>query len=88
MSAEEVRGKPFEHGGKILPHEVELERPLALSPDWQHAFKLVIEDSVCELYLDDQVAMSARMYDLQDGQLVFFAADGKATFESISVKTV
>ena len=43
---------------------------------------------MCELYLDDQVAMSARMYDLQDGQLVFFAADGKATFESISVKTV
>ena len=80
---------PFtnEHGGKILPHEVELERPLALSPDRQHAFKLVIEDSVCELYLDDQVAMSARMYDLQDGQLVFFAVDGEVTFENISVKT-
>ena len=80
---------PFtnEHGGKILSHEVELERPLPLSPDRQHAFKLVIENSVCELYLDNQVAMSARMYDLQDGQLLFFAVDGEATFENIRVKT-
>ena len=78
---------PNEHGGKILPYEVELERPFTLSPNRQHAFKLVIEDSICELYLDDQVAMSARMYDLQDGQLVFFAVDGEVTFENIRVKS-
>ena len=47
----------------------------------------MIEESICELYLDDQVAMSARMYDLQDGQLVFFAVDGEVTFENISVKS-
>ena len=31
--------------------------------------------------------MSARMYYLQDGQLVFFAVDGEVTFENIRVET-
>jgi len=80
---------PFsdEHGGKFLPYEVELERPLTLTPDQSHSLKVVVEETVCELYVDDQIAMSMRMYDLPEGNLAFFVADGEATFEDISIKT-
>ncbi len=79
---------PNEHGGKILPYEVELERPLAITPDQSISLKLVIEESTCEIYLNDQVAMSARMCDLQEGNLVFFVADGETSFKNIMIKTL
>jgi beta-fructofuranosidase len=77
-----------EHGGKILPYEVEMERPLALQPHHTYSIKLVIEDTICEIYLNDEVALSARMYDLPAGNLVFFVADGEAVFSDIIVKTL
>jgi len=39
------------------------------------------------MYINDQVAMSTRMYDLQTGALALFVADGEASFEDILVKT-
>jgi len=79
---------PDEHGGKILPYEVELERPLELRPDQTYSFQLVLDGDIGELYLDDQVAMSMRLYDLKEGDLVFFVADGEASFEDISIRTL
>jgi beta-fructofuranosidase len=78
---------PDEHGGKILPYEVELERPLALQPNQDYSLKLVIDETICVMYINDQVAMSARMYDLQTGALALFVADGEASFDDILVKT-
>jgi beta-fructofuranosidase len=77
-----------EHGGKILPYEVELERPLALEPDRDYFFRLVIEESICEVYIDDRVAMSARMHDLPESKLVFFVADGEARFADLALSTL
>jgi beta-fructofuranosidase len=79
---------PNEHGGKVLPYEVELERPLELSPDQTYSLQLVIDESIGELYLNDQIAMSMRLYDLREGDLVFFVADGEASFENISIRTI
>jgi beta-fructofuranosidase len=76
-----------EHGGKILPYEVELERPVALQPHQDYSLKLVIDETICVIYINDQVAMSARMYDLQTGDLGLFVADGEVSFEDIVVKT-
>lgn len=76
-----------EHGGKILPYEVELERPLALRPNHNYSLKLVIDETICEIYVNDQIAMSARMYDLQDGDLGLFVVDGEVNFENIVVQT-
>ena len=39
---------PDEHGGKIPPFQVELERPLTLLPDQVYSVKLVIDRTVCE----------------------------------------
>lgn len=81
---------PFsnEHGGKILPCEVELERPLKLMPEQTYSLQLVLDGSMGELYLNDQLAMSMRLYDLKEGDLVFFVADGEASFENISIRTL
>ncbi len=79
---------PDEHGGKILPYEVELERPLALQPNQDYSLKLVIDQTICEIYINDQVAMSTRMYDLQEGNFAVFVVDGEASFENIVVKTL
>ena len=79
---------PDEHGGKILPYEVELERPLELMPDHTYSLQLVLDHSIGELYLNDQVAMSMRLYDLKAGDLVFFVADGEASFENINIRTL
>ena len=79
---------PDEHGGKILPYEVELERPLELMPDHTYSLQLVLDHSIGELYLNDQVAMSMRLYDLKEGDLVFFVADGEASFENINIRTL
>lgn len=78
---------PNEHGGKILPFEVELERSVPLRPDQDCALTLVLADSVCEVYVDDQVALSTRMYDRPNGSLVFFVADGEATFSDFAIRT-
>ena len=79
---------PDEHGGKILPYEVELERPMVLQPNQVYTLKLVIDDTICEIYINDQVAMSVRMYDLQEGNLALFVVDGEASFEDMAVKTL
>ena len=77
---------PDEHGGKMPPTEVEIERPLRLRAGHNYEIKLIVDGTIGELYIDDQVAMSFRMYDLSAGQLAFFVADGKARFGNISIK--
>jgi len=44
---------PDEHGGKILPYEVELERPLALRPNQDYSLKFVIDETICVMYIND-----------------------------------
>ena len=63
-----------------------LERPLTLAPAQSYLLIVVLEESVCEVYLNNQAAMSTRMYDLSEGNLAFFVADGEATFEDIMLK--
>jgi hypothetical protein len=36
-------------------------------------------------YLDDEIAMSFRMYDQDSGALGIFVADGSATFTNIEI---
>jgi beta-fructofuranosidase len=46
---------PDEHGGKILPYEVELERQRALQPNQNYSLSLVIDATICVIYINDQV---------------------------------
>ena len=75
-----------EHGGKIPTGEVDLERPLTLEPDRTYHVALLLDDTVCEVYVNDEVALSTRMYDLTAGDLACYVTDGAARFEDLRLK--
>ena len=75
-----------EHGGKIPTGEVDLERPLALQPDRDHHVTLLLDQTVCEVYANDAIALSTRMYDLPAGDLACYVTDGAARFENLTLK--
>ena len=70
-----------------LPYRVELERPLRLQPGKPFQVTIYVDGSICEVYLDGQVAMSARMYDHPQGDWGFFVSEGCAAFSDISLST-
>ncbi|MNC69973.1 hypothetical protein D3C75_1207260 [compost metagenome] len=77
-----------EEGGKTFPYEVELERPLQLLPDQEYELKIFIDQTICEIYVRGEVAMSARMYDIQYGKLAIFFSQGTEEFSRVKIETV
>lgn len=69
-----------------VAHAVELERPAALAPG-EHRLQIVVEGTALVAYLDDRVALSARMYDRRSGGVGLFVGEGRAAFTDISVAT-
>ena len=61
-----------------------LERPVDLSAG-RAEVKIVAENSVIEIYVNDAVALSARGYDFTDGSVGLFVVQGQATFRDVSV---
>ncbi|MNM83655.1 hypothetical protein D3C81_957190 [compost metagenome] len=76
-----------EEGGKTFPYEVELERPIELIPDRPYEIKVFMDGSICEIYVDENIAMSARMYDIPRGKLGLFVSQGHAQFNGLSIIT-
>ncbi|MBJ9992388.1 glycoside hydrolase family 32 protein [Paenibacillus sp. S28] len=74
-----------EEGGKTFPYEVELERPVNLVPDRPYEIKVFIDGSICEIYVDENIAMSARMYDIPKGKLGLFVNQGSAQFSDVTI---
>lgn len=68
-----------------LPFMVELERPIKLTSRKPYDLKVLIEDSVCEVYLDDQIAMSTRLYNLKGGKWGVFVTDGEVRFDNLRI---
>ncbi|MDI4648402.1 glycoside hydrolase family 32 protein [Cohnella hashimotonis] len=66
-----------------VPFEVGLERPVALTPGVACRLDVVIDGTVCEVYVDDTVAMSARLYDHREGGWGLFVSEGSASFETV-----
>ena len=71
-----------------IPHWVEIERPLSLTPDEPVHLTVFVDGTVCEVYAGDRVAMSARLYNLKAGNWGVFAQEGSATFDDISLYTL
>lgn len=72
-----------ERGGKMFPYEVELERPLPPGDRQRFHIDVIAEGTVLEVYLNQSVALSARMYDRSGGSFGFFVSEGSADFEMI-----
>lgn len=69
-----------------ISHQVDLERFVEIKPG-AHRLSLLVDGTACVVYLDDAVAMSARMYDRRDGSLGLFVGEGSVTFADISIAT-
>ncbi len=65
-----------------VPFWVELERPLSLIAGKPVELKIVVDGSICEVYANNKVAMSTRMYNRHTGQWGVFVNEGLARFSN------
>ena len=61
------------------------ERPIKLIEDIEYCLKIILENGICVLYLNDEVALNARMYDRTCGKAGIFVCDGEAEFSDAAV---
>lgn len=71
-----------------IPFMVELERPLLLTPGKPVTLKVFVDGSICEVYADDRVAMSARLYNRHAGNWGVFVNEGQARFVGVRVRSI
>jgi beta-fructofuranosidase len=69
-----------------VPYMVGLERPLVVVPGRTLSLRIVLEGTVCEIYVDDGVALSTRLYDHLSGHWGVFAAQGAATWTDVRIR--
>ena len=67
------------------PFAPELERPVALSGAKPIDLTILVDGSICEVYVDHRIAMSTRMYDHAAGGWGCFVMQGEATFEAVAL---
>jgi beta-fructofuranosidase len=70
-----------------FPYMVELERPIQVQPGMPVQMTIYLDGSLCEVYLDNQVAMSARMYNHPVGKWGLFVSEGCVTFSNVRLST-
>lgn len=70
-----------------VPYMAELERSIRLEACRKIKLVVMVNGSICEVYLDDRVAMSARMFDHVEGSWGIFVTDGDAHFSDVSLAT-
>jgi beta-fructofuranosidase len=68
-----------------VPFMPELERPLAVHPDAPIKLRVYVEGTVCEVYVNDDIAMSTRLYDLPQGKWGVFVENGTAEFRNVTL---
>ncbi|MBO0994917.1 glycoside hydrolase family 32 protein [Bacillus sp. SD088] len=76
-----------EAGGMMFPYAIEMERPISLLPDTPYKLKIFIEESVMVMYINDEIAFGARLYNHKGRKFGFFVSDGTAEFNSIRLLT-
>jgi beta-fructofuranosidase len=70
-----------------IPFMVEIERPIKLEPKRPVQMIIYVDSTLCEVYLDNQVAMSARMYNHPEGDWGLFVSEGNVEFREVSLST-
>ncbi len=71
-----------------VPRMTGLERPLAMTPGQAIELTVFVSGTICEVYADGQIALSARMYNLPTGNWGVFVTEGEATFRSVTLQTL
>jgi len=73
----------------LEPHgnaSVALERPFELKPDVPHEIKVFVDHTNCVIYVDNKAAISARMYNIDDGKWGLYVIQGSADFSSLQLR--
>lgn len=63
------------------------ERPAALDPAAPVSLRIVVSETMFVTYVNDEVALTARGYDLRAGGLGLFVTEGAAAFREVRVRT-
>lgn len=71
-----------------VPFMLGLERPMMFTPGAPIEVKVLVDGTIGEIYVDDRIAMSTRMYDLKGGQCGIFVQQGAAHFRDIGLFTM
>lgn len=74
-----------EDGGKTFPYDVELETPVRLTEDGCYRLEILLEDSAATAYVNDEAALSFRMYDYKERNFGLFSF-GTAVFRNVCVR--
>jgi len=61
------------------------ERPFSLKANVEHKLKIIVENEICVLYLDDKIALGARMCDRTNGKFALLVCDGAVEFSNITI---
>jgi beta-fructofuranosidase len=70
-----------------VPYITGFERPLQLQPGKPLSIEIVLDGTIAEIYVNEEVAMSARFYKQDSGQLGLFVDEGAATFDDIRIQS-
>jgi beta-fructofuranosidase len=70
-------------GGKPL-----IDRPLRVEAGRWVRMQVFMQDTVVEVFLDDRVALSCRMYDRRSGWLGLLAQNGRVRFADLAVRAM
>lgn len=76
----------YEEGGKTFPYDVEMETAVENSIDGHYTIEILAEDTTAVIYINNEAALSFRMYDFKEGYLGLFAL-GEAQVSNISLRT-
>ena len=66
------------------PFLLELERFYRIKPNKEFEITIQLEDDICVIYVDNEIALTTRMYNHRDGLLGFFATQGSFSFKNLS----
>lgn len=61
------------------------ERPFTFEPNIEYKLKIIVEGGICLLYLDDKIALGARMYERTSGKIALLVCDGDVEFKEINI---
>lgn len=80
----EQTGEAQWHISGDVPFELELERPCTLEPG-RHTVEIIADRDILVAVIDRAVSLSTRMYGRPGGRLGFFAGEGGATLQALTV---
>ena len=64
-----------------------LERPVELTPEKEYRIRLIVDDTISVLYIDD-IALSVRVYGKPGNSLGLFVTEGKIKITNISIANI